>query len=260
MHVMPTPFSHLHVAQRLLTDPALPDSLRRLLAEHRGAFLLGSVAADARVGAGTPREHTHFYIYGQDIVDHPWRVMLREYPGLLRPHDSAHRAFVAGYVAHLAMDEFWSLNMVVPHFVRRDWGTRALRFLMLHIILIYMDERDLGLLESWQPEALRTAQVNGWLPFMTDVDLAFWQTLIYDQIRPGGQSETLEIFGARISHTPAELRAILDSEARMQADLWDHIPLAVLNEVERGMYAFLREQTIRYFDESSPDAPTSGTP
>lgn len=248
---MPTPFTHLAAAQRLLRDEALSESFRLDLYEERAAFLLGNVAADARVGAAMPRERTHFYIYGQDITDHPWRVMLQLNPDLLRPRDESQRAFVAGYVAHLAMDEYWSLNMVVPHFVGREWGSRVQRFLMLHIILIHMDERDLLMLEPWQANALGSAKPYHWLSFLSDRDLIEWQRIIHDQIIPGGESETLDIFGVRVGLTPPQLRAILDAPDRMQADLWDHIPQATLAEVEQGMYIFAREQMQTYLEEST---------
>lgn len=251
---MPTPFTHLRIAQQLLGDEALDAHHRDALSSdrdgERGAFLLGSVAADARVGAGIPRDRTHFYAYGQDIVEHPWQVMLRLNPGLRRPHDAAHRAFIAGYVAHLAVDEYWSRHMVAPHFVAREWGDRATRFLMLHIILIVMDERDLQLLQPWQPETLKSARPARWLPFMSDYDLGLWQKMIYEQIRLGGQSETLTIFGARINRTPAEMRAILDSPATLQANLWDNISQAVMADVEEGMYAFAREQMRIYLESA----------
>jgi hypothetical protein len=248
---MPTPFSHLAVAQRLLRDEAVSRSHRRLLQEETGAFLLGSVAADARVGAGVPRENTHFYSYAQDIVVSPWRVMLQQHPALWKPHSPAHRAFVAGYVGHLAMDEIWSIEMVSPHFVEREWGGRGFRFLMLHIILIYMDERDLALLEPWQPESLKTAAPFNWLTFISDHDLRAWQALIYDQIKPDGKSRTLEIFGDRILKSPAELRAILDSDVKMQSGLWDNIPKTVLTEVEAHMYDYARASLSEYFDASA---------
>lgn len=251
---MPTPFTHLQIAQRLLDDDALDDRHRLALNYEgggvRGAFLLGSVAADARVGAGIPRDKTHFYGYGQDIVEHPWQVMLRLNPGLRKPHDMAHRAFIAGYVAHLAVDEYWSQHMVAPHFFVREWGDRVLRFLMLHIILIVMDERDLTLLLPWQSDSLKSARPERWLPFISDTDLALWQKLIYEQIRPGGQSETLVIFGQRINRTPDEMRAILDSPAVLQSNLWDNISQSVLAEVEDGMYQFAREQMRIYLDDT----------
>ncbi len=248
---MPTPFSHLAVAQRLFTDPTLPEAFRTLLMAERGAFLLGNVAADARVGAGTPREVTHFYAYGQPLDEAPWRVMLRQYPMLWTPHSASQRAFVAGYVAHLCMDEIWSKEMVGPHFAAREWGDRMFRFYMLHIILIYMDERDFAQLEHWQPEHLQRAQPDNWLPFIPDDDLRRWQLLIYDQIKPEGSSQTLEIFGDRIARTPQEMRAFLDSGEDMQRGLWDHIPRTTLAEIEGHMYAHARTEMLCYLDSAS---------
>ncbi|GAB4522789.1 MAG: hypothetical protein OHK0046_35830 [Anaerolineae bacterium] len=248
---MPTPFTHLEVAQRLLTDDLIPQATRDLLKAERGAFLLGSIAADARVGSGAPRSTTHFYDYRDGISEHPWRVMVKENSDLLTPKDAAHRAFIAGYVAHLAIDENWSLRMVGPHFAAREWADNAFRFYMLHIILIYMDVRDLAALESWQAEALASAAPQAWLRFMTDDDLYVWQRLIYDQIKPGGISETLTIFGGRIGKAPEEIQAFLDDAVKMESGLWQHIPQTLLHEVETLGYAFAREQLMIYMAESA---------
>ena len=243
---MPTPFTHLHAAQRLLADPLLPAAARDLLAAERPAFLLGSVAADARAETGR-RADTHFYAYDEPLRDHPWRAMVQAHPSLCPAGDPAQRAFVAGYVAHLCMDEIWSLEMMGPYFARGAWLTPSERFFMLHVILIYMDERDYGLLDGWQREALLAAQPASWLPFMPDAVLREWRDFIGGQLPPG-RSQTLEVFGGRIRRAPAEFRAVLDSPAQMQAGLWDHVPPAALAAVEARMYAFAREQMQRYLD------------
>ena len=77
---MPTPFTHLLTAQRALSDPAIPAAGRALLETHRGAYLLGSVVADAHGLAGLKREDTHFYSFDKPMEDHPWRVMLARFP------------------------------------------------------------------------------------------------------------------------------------------------------------------------------------
>lgn len=235
---MPTPFSHLAVAQRLLDEPTLDPAHRVLLGRQRAAFLLGSVAADARVGAGTPRSATHFYHYVQHMnAMPPWRVMMEAHPVLWSPVDDAHEAFIAGYVAHLAMDEIWSRRMVAPYFVGGAWGDQRLRFVMLHVILIVLDERDERMLAGWQAEALGQAVPRNWLPFLPDAALIDWRDLIYQQIRPGGISLTLNIFGQRAGKTPQELRQLLDSEQAMYEQLWQYVPQAYLAEVEQAMYA-----------------------
>ncbi|MCU0476087.1 MAG: zinc dependent phospholipase C family protein [Anaerolineae bacterium] len=249
---MPTPFSHLAVAQRLLRDPSLPEAQRVVLAQHRPAFLLGSIAADARVEAGAPRSATHFYHYVQEMDDKPpWRIMMDAHPSLWTPDDAAHEAFIAGYVAHLAMDEVWSRRMVAPYFVGGGWGDQRQRFVMLHVILIVLDERDERTLEPWQAGSLAEAAPYAWLPFLSDAALRDWRDLIHAQICPGGHSQTLEIFGSRAGKTPEQLRALLDSEDDLHAKLWQHVPRPYLSQVEREMYAHCVSQTRAYLSRQT---------
>jgi hypothetical protein len=249
---MPTPFTHLQTAQKLLKDERIAPSVRALFNAERSAFLLGNIAADARVDSGMLRADTHFYQYDQPMTDHPWRVMLERFPALKEAQSAAQQAFLAGYVAHLSMDEIWSLDMLGPHFVDREWGTRDLRFLMLHVILSYMDERDYEALENWHRVSLCAAQPDSWLPFMSVQVLTGWRDFIGMQLPPDGKSLTLEIFGQRIGKTPSEFRAILDSPEQMQADLWDNISRDILARIEVRMYEFAREQMLAYWDEFTP--------
>lgn len=248
---MPTPFTHLEIAQRLIIDSTLTDTYRNLLREELSAFLLGSIAADARVGAGTPREASHFYAYGENITVPLWRRMVTQYPSLLNPHSVAHKAFLAGYVAHLSVDEHWAKYMVAPHFVAREWAPQMQRFFMLHIILTHMDERDLSKLDAWHAEVLCDASPDNWLPFMEDENLVMWRDLIHEQITPDGESQTLQIFGQRLGRPTQDLRDLLDSDAKMQSRLWDHISKDILTEIENGMYAYAREQMTLYLDTIS---------
>ena len=247
---MPTPFTHLEIAQRLIDDEAITQANRDLIRSELGAFLLGNISADARVDAGAPRETTHFYAYGEEITRAPWRRMVEENETLLAPHSTAQRVFVAGYVAHLSVDEYWTRNMVGPHFVAREWADRMERFYMLHIILSHMDERDLQKLDTWQPDTLRSALPVDWLPFISDKNLSSWRDLIQEQIKPDGNSKTLEIFGQRLGKAPEDLRSFLDSPEKMQAGLWDHIEQALLAEIETGFYQYAREQMLIYLGET----------
>ncbi|MDX2077277.1 MAG: zinc dependent phospholipase C family protein [bacterium] len=249
---MPTPFTHLEIAQRLLKDEHIPYDQRAFLSAHSDAFLLGSIAADARVGSGMPREHTHFYHHRHPIIKSPWLVMVEENPDLLTPHSPDQRAFVAGYVAHLSVDEHWAMHMLAPNFVGKEWRNRSpqFKFYMLHIILIVMDERDLSRLESWQYERLMAAKPNKWARFISDNDLSSWQHTIAKQLHPEGKSLTLDILGKRVIKTPEEMRELLDSEPRMHDSLWQYIPKSVLADVELGMYDHARAQMLCYLRDS----------
>ncbi len=247
---MPTPFTHLQIAQRLLRDEQVPPPIRGLLDTERSAFLLGSIAADARVNSGIMRADTHFYRYDEPMRDHPWRVMLANHPALEYAHDAAHRAFLAGYVAHLTVDEVWTKDMLRTWFFERTWGPDdRFRFFMLHILLIYMDERDYAGLETWQAESLMSVQPDDWLPFMSRDDLKAWRDFIGLQLTHG--SQTLAVLGARIKKSPDELRTVLDSPVRLQHDLWANVGPETLAQVEHAMYAACREEMLVYLDEFS---------
>jgi hypothetical protein len=165
--------------------------------------------------------------------------------------DADWRAFLAGYVMHLSMDEIWSLQMTGPEFADRSWAPRAERFVMLHVLLIHMDERDRDLLDPALNEALHDVHPHCWLPFLDDGVLAQWDDFIYRQITPSGASETLAIYGARLERTHEQLRAILDSPERMNAELWQHVTPETTARVEAQMHDHARTQMLAYLRESS---------
>ncbi|MCY4539049.1 MAG: zinc dependent phospholipase C family protein [Chloroflexi bacterium] len=251
---MPTPFTHLRIAQDLLDDDALPPLYRDLLLRQRPAFQLGSIVADARVASGDGREVTHFYAYGQPMVERPWRAMLRMHPQLQAAGDEARLAFLAGYVAHLATDAAWALKMVRPHFWGREWlgVERRDKFFALHLILTVLDECDERALEDWQAASLRRSQPQGWLPFMSDATLSHWRDLVAGQLDPAGDSLTLAIFGQRLKMDPALVREALDDPAALQRRLWRFIPRPLLNEVARLCYVYTRDQLAAYLTEYMP--------
>lgn len=235
---MPTPFTHLHYAQRAFRDPALPDRARALLAAHLPEFLLGSVVVDAQGGAGLSREATHFYSYDRPITPMPWEAMFERYPGLRHPEPPAAQAYLAGYVFHLAMDAYWTLNMTAPNFGQAHWGTRASRFLMLHVLMVEMDTRDFEALDPAFANALNTAAPGDWLPFLPLPAVRWWQNLVGDQVRPGGIKQTYEVMAPRVGLSPEALRTLMSDEAVLARELWAHVPRALIRQVESEMYAF----------------------
>ncbi len=243
---MPTPFTHLHYAQRALVDPAVDAPLRALLEHDAGAYLLGSVVADGHFLASLKREDTHFYTYDRPIEPPPWEIMLARYPALARPTESAQRAFVAAYVFHLAMDAYWSKEFTAPQFGLAEWATREQRFVMLHILLIHMDTRDLAALDPARNAQLAACAPGDWLPFLPQQALIGWRDLIHRQIMTGGVSETFDIFAPRVGMTPEQLRLVNADEAMIARKLWAHVSRAVLADREAGMYGFARAQLVAF--------------
>jgi hypothetical protein len=249
---MPTPFTHLQAAERLLNDADVPAPVRDYLRQYHSAFLLGNVAADVRLPS-KERADTHFYHYNEAITERLWRVMLERYPALKQALPAAQRAFVAGYVMHLSMDEHWALAMLAPHFVQKDWPDREEAFLMLHVVLTYMDQRDYGLLNAATRTDLLASAPQEWSPFIEDGLLVQWRDFIGKQLPPG-QSLTVQIFDERVRAVIPDYSALFVAPKALYTRLWEHIPQAVLHEIEEGMYTFARDQLVAYLEEC-PVAP-----
>ncbi len=245
---MPTPFTHLAYAQRLLSDDGLTENVRHLLENEHPSFLLGSVAADAQTIHGLKRESTHFYSYDQPLETPPYQIMFEQHAELSVPHSPSQRAFVAGYVFHLSIDEIWSVQMIHPHFVEPEWGSKLDRFLALQLLLITMDERDQLSLLAETVQELAQAHPASWLPFLDDAKLLAWRDLIAGQLLPGGHVQTLDIVSERapaaLELTPEALRKMLDSPIMMEQSLWSHVPQVVLIDVEMEMYALSKKRLI----------------
>lgn len=237
---------HIALADRLLADSAMPKPVHQALAQAWGAFLLGSIAPDARVSSGLARGATHFFEYHLPLDLPPAVKLLRMFPALRCGNlsSAAQRAFIAGYAAHLAMDAAWFTEML-PYF-SRDWAAPPLRNILLHMLLCHLDARDRLRLAEGDYTALKSATPQAWLPFMADADLSAWRDLIADQLAPNAHSRSLEILGSRIRLSAAEMQAFLADEAQMQP-LWQNIPPSAIAAVEVAMYESVRATVSAYF-------------
>lgn len=249
MASMPTPFMHLHAAARFLQDDSIAFEQRDFLNTHLGAFLLGNIAPDARVSGGINRADTHFFEYGEKVTPHAVTAMLTLHPDLKTAQNS-HRAFIAGYTAHLAMDVVWAETMLYQHFYKRqDWADSRVRFNMLHVLLCYLDGRDY---QQWPEnfyDQLHAAQPDHWIPEISDVGLAEWRDLIAHQICPVCQSKTIPLLGTRVDIGESGLRAILESDTRMEQELWRYVPKTVVQSVEIQMYDAMKFWVENYLSE-----------
>jgi len=238
---------HMALAERLIADFTLPRAVCDLLSANWGAFLFGSIAPDARVSTGLQRADTHFFEYGPR-VESPAAAMLTAYPQLRRAalSDDAQAAFVAGYTAHLAMDAVWCTDLLFPVFIEAEWGTQAAKFLVLHLLLAYLDRRDRALLPERHYDQLATATPSHWLPFIDDASLVVWRDTIASQLAPGAASQTIAILSQRVNRSAAEIESALSDEAEMQRLTWDNVPMPVLRQAEATMYSTCLETVSAY--------------
>jgi hypothetical protein len=213
---MPTPFMHLTVAQHILAEPGLDAELRELLASQAGPFYFGNTAPDVQVVSGQPREATHFSTLPPSDPRPSHEIMFAAHPELARPGamSPARAAFLAGYIAHLLLDEMWMQNIFHPTFGRgATWGRDLRERLLLHNVLrTHLDFEDLPRLGNGAGHTLQRTSPQGWLPFADDRYLIRWRDEIAGQLAPGAPIRTVEVFAGRMGIAPEEFEALLAPE------------------------------------------------
>ena len=244
---MPTPFYHISLAEELLAHPALAAETRLFLSEQRSEFLFGNTAPDVQVVSGQPRVSTHFFDLPLQPNGQPaWEKFLianarLAYPGEL---PAGQAAFVAGYLCHLQADILWIREIFLPVFGRRSqWDTFARRLYLHNVLRAYLDRQI-------APELTCGVQISGvfprrWLPFVQDVHLVAWRDYLSSQLRTGARIQTVEVFAARQGISPEEYYALLNSEERLDEEIFTHLPRQALadyrREIVRQNISLLRE-------------------
>ncbi len=225
---MPTPFFHLSIAQDLLQRPLLSTPARDFLLNQQCAFLLGNTAPDVQVISGQRRAETHFFDLpiksGDDL---PWERLLERHPILEQPAQltTEQAAFITGYLCHLRADWDWVLGIFLPVFGPNcDWGTFRQRLYYHNVLRAYLDQRLLPGLCGPMESCLGSVDPDGWVPFVSSRHLRAWRDLLTPQFHPGAAAQTVDVFATRQGIPSAEYYVLLNSEARMQAEIFTHIP------------------------------------
>lgn len=223
---MPTPFTHLLAASALLEMVVLPPAVRSILAAEWPAFLLGNIAPDVQTLSGQTREATHFFPVPLKGAPPAHRVMFECYPELIRPQHlpAAQRAFLAGYLAHLAFDQLWITEIFAPIFgPEPTWATFRERLYLHNALRAFMDAVDVAQLTAPIGPALHTARPEQWLPFVQDEDLARWRDRVADQLLPGAVSHTVTVFAERMNADPQAFAALVNSPTEMDRRVFVHV-------------------------------------
>lgn len=247
---MPTPFMHLHMAERVL-ESALPTAVQSVLLAEWPAFLLGSVAPDFQAICDVPRQATHFYPIPPEADDYEaFERLLAVYPALSpRTATSTEMAvFMAAYGAHLLYDLVWDHAILTPRFRYADWGEPRERFMAHNTLLTFLDRRMVGELAEETAVGLAEAAVPV-LPFDGAGELANWQEMLVAQLSPGAAVRTVEIYAGRLRVSPEQFVAQLEDEAWMEGQVFRHAGLSAvqtaIDEALARTLALLR----RYLDE-----------
>ncbi len=211
-----------------MCHPDLPEATRRFLNWQRGPFLLGNTAPDVQVVSHQEREQTHFFTLPVlTEAPLPWKYMAAAYPSLSCSQcgSAEQAAFVAGYLCHLQADWEWVRDIFVPYFVlQQEWGDTWQRLYLHNVLRSYLDRQVLVFLPKDMHSALLRANPYHWLPFVRDNDLYQWRDLLISQLEPGASIKTVEVFASRQDIDPRDYYALLDSQERMEQEVFQYIP------------------------------------
>lgn len=230
---MPTPFYHLSIAEEILAHPELDPDVRRFLHAQKAAFFLGKTAPDVQSLSGQPRPETHFYRVPLRSSAMPWEKMFSRFPQIADPArlDPAHAAFTSGYICHLQADIIWIIDLFVPYFLPRVTRNYRRQVGYLHNVLrAYLDEHILAELRTDIGSCLSSVDPGGWLPFVEDGWMVEWRNFLSEQLMPGAESKTVEVFAQRSDVPVDEFISLLHDEARMEAEVFAFVPREVLLE------------------------------
>jgi len=219
---------HLASAQEILADD-LPARVSCLLNEQRGAFLLGNTGPDVQTVSGQAREETHFYAIPRTSRRPAYQTLVAAHPQLVRVDElpASQVAFVAGYVAHLTLDEIWLEDVFLRYF-SGDEGSWRERAFAHNVLRTWMDAQARRKVDDTVIVALKNAALDGWLPFVADEHLRQWRDWLIEQLAPGHHVQTAEVFARRMGVSAGEIEAMLRSPEQMEAQVFRRIPRAAL--------------------------------
>lgn len=234
---MPSLGSHLASARVLAGRLAHPG-----IEADRGAYYLGATAPDIRVLTRLDREHTHFFTLDDFEDQDAVARLFAEHPHLRDAVvlDATTRAFMAGYLTHLLMDQRYIERIYREFFGARSAYGEDPRGNILDRLLQYeMDRREREDVDAMAEirEALTGTSAAADIGFIERATLQQWREVACDI---AGQPPTWDRFQRIASrHLPA---AGIDGEEALEQfyrDLPDLLKETIDHVTEERMREFI---------------------
>lgn len=229
---MPTPLVHLYIAQQIIecSDSLLAGCLQ----QQAGDFMLGSIAPDAWWLGDLSRVDAHVLPIPMPRDASSVVELLHAYPVLrhARALQAPQVAFVAGYLTHLLLDELWYHDIFDPYFLSGPTDLPVQQRLVLHNVLrLFLEDT----LEARVPpdciQFLSAPQIDYRLPPIPDSTLTILRDMVVDELSPGGQSRSADVFAEQMGMPVGDLLAILRSPGRMEEEVFCRLPAGLLDHV-----------------------------
>jgi hypothetical protein len=138
---MPPITLHMVIARQVALDLDHAD-----LPADSGAYLLGATSPDIRVLTRQDRYSTHFFDLNEHNHQDSVAAFLATYGNLAAPErlNAPTRAWAAGYISHLVLDEQYITGVYRPYFLRHDHLGGAIRANIMDRLLQFDLDRRYG--------------------------------------------------------------------------------------------------------------------
>ncbi len=171
------------------------------LQEHAGAFLMGSTAPDIRVITRLERERYHFAGLDFENIGAGVEGMFAAHPGL-RELDGRHgatRAFVAGYITHLVVDEAYIVSVYRTFFGDREAIPDTMRANMLDRALQLDMDRKFWASAGEALAAVDFDPEEVHVGFLDAETLGQWRDWVFEVVGRGFTWDRLKFMSRRIA-------------------------------------------------------------
>jgi hypothetical protein len=207
-----------------------------MLNRWKGPFLLGHTAPDVKTVSGQKREASHFYTIPRTSNRPAYLVLFDTYPELARADalSPSRAAFIAGYIAHLLLDELW-LDGVFQRYFLQDWGPLEERLFLHNVLRTWVDLRDQARLNETTAQALQQARPDDWLPFVPDLYLRRWRDWLVAQLTAAHRMETAKVLADRMGVSATAVETVVQSSEQMERRVFQYFPRSAMQSFwERG--------------------------
>jgi hypothetical protein len=214
------------LAETMLQDTRLSRDYRKIVCDHRPAFLFGNTAPDVQTISGQERAATHFFTIPVRDSTNPQERMFELYCCLEQSDQLAadHVAFIAGYITHLLIDQLWIKQVFQPCFSVTKNHQEMQRHLFLHNVLrVYLDRSERKQLPEDIADVISQTQPRSWLPFVDDHHLCQWRDFLAGQLCTKGTPLTVDVFAARMNIRPDEFKIALGSRKLLEGEIFSRI-------------------------------------
>jgi hypothetical protein len=253
---MPNAETHLAAACDLLAEPDITQAYAWLNGDgSRAAFLMGAISPDARAISGQAREATHFFTIPPADERPAPAVMCSDWPviAVATQLSAPGAAFIAGYMTHLIMDQAWVTRVVMPglYIAGMEWGLHHPNWRLYCILMTYLEYRAAARLPVDATQQLASAQPDGWLPFVTDHYLTEWAGRVTKLIAGGGPRRVSSSLSQSCGLDPAQMEAIVLSEAAMAREAYPSVSREQLLAFEAETARLCSDQIMTYLAGTS---------